>query len=167
MGVATANEYVPPPTGPYQSSSIVINSVEENTSEQPQVYRFPPSDLITDEMEQSESGPEVVHAEPAGIAPPSVQGRVNSEDYPQQPASMPPVYSQPYNNWARQGMAQPPMDYRYQGGYQNGTWGYPQQYYSYPYSNPEQYDPTNSQYYNNMPSPWSMMPKNPFSSGRK
>ena len=180
LSVAGSN-YVPPPTGPYQSS-VIINSIDEFSVEEPQVYKFPPADLV-DEVYNSDSdlAQESV-PDYAGTYP--EQPMVDQPSYattpstyydgamPSGPASengqfsgQPPATYAPYSNpWgtATSARTQSP----YQSGYQADVWSYPQGSYpsQYPYMNP--YDRGDNNNYYGMPGPWSMMPNNPFFSGQ-
>lgn len=166
--LVTGNEYIPPPTGPYQST-VVINTVDKNSAEKKQVYKFPQADLIqprsVEPILPSSSNPGL-SAEPLKSdsgsyslpASPGIQGQPGSGNQGVQPYYDPSLYNNP---WAenstpqQQGYQQP----GYQGQWTNpgGAYGY----YQYPdsgYSN--QYN-TMVPPYSRMPTPWSMMPTKP------
>ncbi len=177
----SASNYVPPPTGPYESS-VVINSVEKFSVEQPQVYKFPPADL-PDEDYASESGsqpqafitdsaqyPEAVGAQTVGNAevPPSYYDESQGAAYGEaiMPPGASPVYDPYQNPWGTSApnAGQP----SYQPGYQAEMWSYPQGNYpaQYPYNYSNRYNRGSNNDYYGMPGPWSMMPNNPFFSGQ-
>jgi len=174
-----ANDYVPPPTGPYQSS-VVINSVEKYSVEQPQVYKFPPADLVDEEysaesfIDSPTSSAATQYEAPMDVPSPASVNQSVYYDTGQGAANvdsmLPPVSTPgytPYNNpWdapATSATVQP----SYPPGYQTEIWGYPQGAYQnqYPYNYSNGYNPANNSNYG-MPGPWSMMPNNPFFSGQ-
>ena len=169
-----ASEYVPPPTGPYQSSSVIISSGEANSAQPGQVYKFPPADLIpplsgsdtptkgsltdsADHVKRDVMEPYNPDTSATDYAIPKSQNEsaMMPQSWPNQP-----VYGQ--NPWA----------YSNQPGYVNpgysGAWGqqtYPY-YQQYPYGASTPYTNSNNPF-SNMPSPWSSMPMQPFFSGNK
>ena len=180
---AAGSNYVPPPTGPYQSS-VIINSSDQFSVEQPQVYKFPPADLV-DEVYATEpdltqptidySGqypqgnelanqpsyapvPSTYYDEPVMNDPAAAE---NTQFSGAPPSSGYAPYANPWGA-ANANTIQPP----YQSGYQADVWSYPQGGYSnqYPYMN--RYDRGDNSNYYGMPGPWSMMPNNPFFSGQ-
>jgi hypothetical protein len=174
-------DYVPPPNGPYQPS-VVINNSQVDDSQQ-HVYKFPPPDMLLDVNKKPSDfdyQPELRGNEPRQqMAPETVKPIRNQQQSPlMNSQTMPPLPNpDAYSAWqlqqgGRSNNAAPGW------GYQEGTpnynqnvwqqqapgYGYQQQYpYSYGY--PNQYNGTNNQFYG-MPSPWNVMPKNPFFSDR-
>jgi hypothetical protein len=181
-GLPLYAEYVPPPSGPYQSS-VVITSKSSSEQSDGQVYRFPPSDL-TFEPEPDEPVVNRGRVPPGTNQPGGPVGATMSyPDFTQAPQDAQAGYNTPSprpayppvtpNNEARQWNADP----RYSSGMAPGQWYQQPQgegYYpysapgGYPYANPyyyqgyqgSGYDATNS--FGSMPSPWSMMRDNPF-----
>ena len=190
----TALGYVPPPGGPYKSSSVITSpSIESKPTTQ--VYRFPPEDLI------QKSNPLLNTMKPMSIDEPQVRPfrdlMLNQPDFPQnftiqgQPtapqASMENngAGSQPANK-ATQNPFYPPLQnnpwavgsqefqntYPNQWNGQNNNYNYPKQY---PNMNQFQNNQQNLNQYLNpnnmntpfsaMPSPWQMMPMQPFFPG--
>jgi len=188
---ATGNNYVPPPTGPYQSS-VVINSVEKNSVEQPQIYKFPSADLIHQDsqassiakrlpaypvdrsypgsapMFKSEQIAPVTNKMPATSPGYQSQPMVNAQ--PSGPAAAPysPYANNPWSAEQSQGFSQSPE----QSVYQGDVWSMPAQNYSprgypnqYPYGYSNSYN-SNPEPYTGMPTPWSVMPMKQFFSGQ-
>lgn len=190
--LAIANEYVPPPTGPYQSS-VIINSVEKNSVQQPQVYKFPTEDLIHQDSMQTQTQSTVEKGSQsfpgsadkglqAEMPPETDQGFIQgapTAGYETQalepgPRNMPPAANYPpYNNpWSIGQQSQFPQYHQGQLPYQGGTWPTaPYPYAQGGYVNPYMYDYSNrynsmDSPYNSMPTPWSVMPMQQFFSGR-
>ncbi len=180
MHSASARDYIPPPNGPYQSSVVINNSIVDG--EQQQVYKFPPADILIDE--KPEPGSDFVSQSEGqrrdSQGPLAGPGADNQADL-QQPQSMmtgPQFQRAPedYYQWqAPQGNSYNAMQRwgNYQGAapnynpnvwQQNPQYGYPQQY-PYSYGTPNQYNGVNNPFYG-MPSPWNVMPKNPFFSDK-
>lgn len=168
--LGAADEYIPPPTGPYQST-VIINEVEQNSPEKHQVYKFPQAELF----EPRNIDPALPSSSNRGLAVDSLQSGSGSYYNPGavmsgssvtqqqggaggqaiQPFYDPSLYNNP---WAESSSPQQP---RYQGqwNYPNSSYGY----YQYPYGGySNQYNPQGAPY-SSMPSPWSMMPTKPFS----
>jgi hypothetical protein len=168
-----ARDYVPPPSGPYQSS-IVVNNSQDGDSQQ-KVYKFPPPDILLDDSGSRADflqPPDPVGEVSGQAAPPVMQAPLAA-----QPQLVPPnaplqtgqgQFYQPQTvpSWSpdtRSGW------YGYQGNvpnYNQNVWqqspayGYPQQY-PYQYRGGNQYNGANNPF-NGMPSPWNVMRSNPF-----
>ncbi len=174
-------DYVPPPSGPYQSSIVINNSAEGGDTQQ-QVYKFPSPEMLLDD---SHTRSEFVNQPDIQIDEPPSQNSAASIDAPmnrqQQYPVMNPQGSQSmpdgYTQWQLPQQSRQPSPssawYGYQGAapnYNQNVWqqvpgyGYPQQN-PYSYGAPYQYNGANSPF-NGMPSPWNVMPKNPFFSDR-
>ena len=181
---ATALEYVPPPNGPYQSSSVINSQSIENLHEK-QVYRFPPADLMT------ETRPKL-KAQPFFTQPPVVQNPVHTAPPmpPFQPIDSAPVANMaqppfPSDNLSPADDTKQPEDLFYpplpenpwavgtqdfQNNFQN-QWGQQN------YQNTQPYQNMNPNYYQNqnnmntpfsgMPTPWQVMPMQPFFPGQQ
>lgn len=185
--VAQTSEYVPPPTGPYQSS-VVINTLQSGAADETHVYKFPSADLIEqvtgkpDEIEPESIATDLAFPSEQDFVEPRTDDVIPSTNQtapmantnrpvdvrrPQQAQPVPPAYgSQPYANtvnpWSS---SQAPYPNAYQ---EQNLWAQPhgRSQYQYPYGYSQQYN--NNTYnspYEYMPSPWSMMPKNPFFQG--
>lgn len=172
---AVANEYVPPPTGPYQSS-VVINTSEQETPQQTQVYKFPSADLIQQAplpLKRSNIDRRIKTEKERGFlqqkSPAEIQHQIEPQISNQPPRRMPSVKpAQPTNNPYSYG-PRAIQNYPEQGRY--NQWDYRQ----FPYSQQYPYGYSNQNYYQNdymnapftdMPSPWSVMPMKPFFSGK-
>lgn len=156
--LAGAAEYLPPPTGPYQSS-IVINSVESDSATQPQIYRFPPADLI--QMGDPRDYP-VDQREAArdNRFPNSPRNPAVSSVMPKAPAYAAPA-NPVLNPYQSGGMGQNnPWAVGQPDPSGQGQWGAGYQPYGYPYGYPNQYNMMNPPY-SNVPSPWSV-PAQPY-----
>ena len=196
---ATALGYVPPPGGPYKSSSVITSpSIESKPITQ--VYRFPPEDLI------QKSNPVQNAKKPMSIDEPQVRPfrdlMLNQSDFPQnftsqgQPTAPQAIIednngagSQPGNK-ATENPFYPPLQdnpwavgsqefqntYPNQWNGQNNNYNYPKQYQDMnPFQNYQQNSNQYSNQYTNpnnmntpfsaMPSPWQMMPMQPFFPG--
>jgi len=149
---AQVDEYLPPPTGPYQSS-VVINTQERNADHEAQVYRFPPADLALPESdyyppptptvrsprERYFSEPKAEFPAPAAVEAPAIVDA---------PPAHGPAAALPVNPWASDQQALPvPMN--------NAVWGNPGAYgyQQYPYGYYNGYNP-----YQVAPSPWAVNP---------
>lgn len=188
MNVAAA-EYVPPPTGPYQSS-IVIDSQNNDRQQQPiQVYRFPPADLFSGSDQAKHSMP-LMQQQPAFNA--DVFNQSGQIPIPMDPArqeimDMNAQYAEPLQDSASlQQQPQAPQSPFYPQLTENpwavGAQTYQQPYtspwaaqnynYPMPYQNMNHNQNYNSNPYNmnepfsGMPQPWQMMPMQPFFSGQ-
>lgn len=160
-----AGEYVPPPTGPYQST-VVINTKEQNSTGKHQVYKFPQAELfepVKPDPYFSLSDPRGQGREPANAAIPSDMPFMTPPLLPQQNYNTgqnargqwydPTLYNNP---WLRN-TAPPQMPY-------SGEWNYPGNsygYYQYPGMYRDQYNMLNAPY-SAMPTPWAMRPFKPF-----
>jgi hypothetical protein len=181
VGAPLFAEYVPPPSGPYQSS-VVITSKSTSEQSDGQVYRFPPADL-TLEPEPDES---VVNMVVPPRDNPAVDPAGRPMSYPDYAASPRGLQTAPNTQLTQ------PVYPSLAPNNEQGPWsvdpGYsagmaPGQYYQqpqgggyYPYSTPGGYPYANPYYYQDyqgtrydtnspfgtMPSPWSMMRDNPF-----
>lgn len=178
-----ARDYVPPPNGPYQSTVVIDNTASGQSDHQ--VYKFPPPDILMDEKlpqnkldrpplnrPQADSMP---YPDSAAVPQPAQQPAM---DYPsagytnpnQPPANQwqvtPGVQPGAYpGNWyGGNGYPAPNSGYNQNQWQQAPGYGYQQQY-PYSYGNTYPYNGTNSTF-NGMPSPWSVMPKNPFFSDK-
>ena len=179
---AAALDYVPPPNGPYQSSNVINSQSIKNQREQ-QVYRFPPADLMT------ESRPKL-STHPSFSLPSGVQNPINSITPPMQPVDSAAIVNttQPQfqsDNLSPSGDMKQPENLFYpplsenpwavgtqdfQNNFQN-PWGQQNYQNSQPYQN------MNPNYYQNqknmntpfsgMPTPWQVMPMQPFFSGQQ
>jgi hypothetical protein len=173
-----ARDYVPPPSGPYQPLVVINNSPADKS--QQQVYKFPPPDILLEDRNthpdlsyqpghQIDEGPQIA---PAKIKPPMSQQQL-MESKRMQPMPQSGGYSQ----WQIPGQGGQtgtnPGWYGYQGlapNYNQNVWqqqpgyGYQQQY-PYSYGTPNQYNGAYNPFYG-MPSPWNVMPKNPFFSDK-
>ena len=163
---AEVPEYLPPPTGPYQSS-VVINTVERNSDHQTQVYRFPPADLtFPDEPAPIRGGGPAAPGfadygsrPPIEDAPPPLttrqpqtapEGSANANAWPGSGSG-----GLPANPWAPDNMTGPaPAS---QGAW-GGTYTYPQYPYGY-------YNGYTTYPYQVAPSPWAVNPP-PMPPGR-
>ena len=146
---AQTNEYLPPPTGPYQSS-VVINAVERDSSHEAQIYRFPPADLGGPEFEVRPpvkdlpiSRPDAIRLPPGSAESGGLPG-VNSEF-----ASDPSVGTakSPWEGMPAQQGQYPATD--------PGVWGNPYGYSAYPYG---YYNGYMANPYPAAPSPWAVNP---------
>ncbi len=176
-----AIDYVPPPTGPYQSqSTIIINNNENHPSTPAQVYVFPSDSLINagnggnsvaaKQNDKQFSGPDIspdkaltpVPGEP--IEKPPIVPENNRPTAP-----IMDTYMNPWSPESLPGTNYNQADY-YQPNWNNQQYNYPPQY-SYPQQYPYGYNNNQNNFMNNpfnsMPSPWSAMPMQPFFSGRK
>lgn len=173
-----ARDYVPPPSGPYQSS-VIINSATAGDAKAQKVYKFPPADITLD------AEPAQLSTESAGR---SQMSTPDEQRYPQDRAEdqssksvntrrpMPstvgetpqwssspqaPGYPNPGQGGGYQWYGYQPQA----GGYYQDRWSqYPQGYgyqNPYPYRGENPYDYSTNPF-ESMPSPWSIMPKNPF-----
>jgi hypothetical protein len=179
-----AAEYVPPPAGPYKPAVVMSDSSGTSTDDSGKVYKFPNDDLM-----RSEAPPMPVLVPPRKEPVKTVHNeRLNAGSEMQKKAAKAPTFSSqspaniqnPANSYAvnpwaagafqSQSSVAPP---RYQSAQQPGQAWYPP--YGYPQQNPYAYGYPN--YYGNsnnsadapfstMPSPWTMMPMQPFFSGR-
>ncbi len=184
-GLVLAAEYVPPPAGPYKPAVVVSGTQNSAIKGSGKVYKFPSEDLMRaeapamPEMDSTRNEPDRT-VQNEGLRA-NLEGQKNATKAPvyslQNPANVQnPVNSYALNPWAagvgttRSQSVAPP---HYQGAQQPGQAWYPQ--YGYPQQNPYAYGYPN--YYgnsnnsanapfSNMPSPWTMMPMQPFSSGR-
>lgn len=159
--LAVAQDYIPPPTGPYQSS-VVINRMDRSTSDQDRIYRFPPADLVEPPppiIEDEQATAEVRARQPitgsaqAGQAA-QVPGSGSAGNYRQaypSPQEYPSAaqWGYPYNYGS--GWNTNPPAYPYPPAY-------PQQPYPYGYN---QYDSTNN-FFPGMPTPWTDNPMQQF-----
>lgn len=180
--VSQARDYVPPPTGPYQSSVVINNSLANESTQQ--IYKFPPPDILQEDrniptQRFSPSDPEMTdngqHELPAMIDTPMKPARPNQQlNFESRP--MMPEYNN-YSPWqppqGGQAATAPGWYGNYQGAnpnYNQQIWqqapgyGYQQQY-PYSYGAPNQYNGANNPFYG-MPSPWNVMPKNMFFSDK-
>ncbi len=173
-------DYVPPPTGPYQSS-IIINMVplpgsREEIARQSRIYKFPTADMYDQLNQTSQSENRLDNPPPQVFRPDEGQNRAKAiapQPLESIPNFQPEFYTQPspgYSQYpAPQYMNPWPGNQAWQsGGYQNswGNYNYPGTYTSpYPYGYSDQYYGTNSPY-TGIPSPRGIMPTNPFSSGK-
>jgi len=163
---ALAGEYVPPPTGPYQST-VIINKGHNPTDNSGRVYKFPSADLI---QQDSVNNSAVVDSEPSAkfkqetalpsITEPEKRINVNTSkpDRDLLPGNTASTYYAP-NPWAPGGQPYPDTYQSY--------WGNPQ--YSYPQRHSSGYNNQNdfmNGVFTGMPAPWSSMPMQPFFSGR-
>lgn len=180
-----AIDYVPPPPGPYESTSVISRSdVEE--PEQERVYRFPSDDFLRQFGQDSISSAEPVRSpvpvpskvQPHAVTPPVVTSpEAPIANHFSVPSRVPQTgYSTvvPGNNnpWGTAGTGQPYYSPPPQQQYQHDVWNY--QPYSYPGSYPYQqggypYPPGYGENnpFSSMPSPWSMMPMQDFFSDKK
>jgi hypothetical protein len=157
--VAQETGYVPPPSGPYQSSAVVIEGAGDATTSERQVYRFPPSNILMPEVEprQFRELERQPVAKPPGIPLPPSTPQIPDSQRTQQPQAEAWVYPD-YSTGAQ--MYSAPQNWY---GYQGGAWQQSAPGYGYyPYVAPEQY-PQRFAPFDNMPSPWSVIPNNPFS----
>jgi hypothetical protein len=162
----SAGEYIPPPTGPYQST-VVIGIVEQDSARKHKIYRFPQEDLFKPEMPHHDlplpapavSEREYLNTMPVPampLAPPAV---LPQQDYRAGPNALNQWYDPALHNapWARNA---PPQRRPYAG-----EWNYPANgygYNQYPGMYSQRYDMLNAPY-SAMPSPWVMQPPfNPF-----
>ena len=160
--LAFAQDYIPPPTGPYQSS-VVINRMDRSMPDQSRIYRFPPADLV-------EPPPPLLDD-----AEPPVEARTMEQT--RRPLDAPQAVEVPGSNPAadfRQGYPQtqayPPAaqwgytPYQYGSGWNTNAQpyvyppAYPQQAYPYGYN---QYDNRN-EFFPGMPTPWTDNPMQQF-----
>lgn len=178
-----ADDYVAPPPGPYQSS-VVIHQYDRTVNEslesqQQKVYKFPAADLFEPVVEPgtqnrnpdnqffndlafpSESSlyrsqvDDQTSEVPAQLMP-GIENQQSGTSVPDNPYTAPFQYGNP---WATN-------QSRSITNYSDG-WGrnqYPGNYPNhYGYNNPSNMMNNTNSF---MPSPWSMMPMQPFSSGR-
>lgn len=71
--VVVADEYVPPPSGPYQSS-VIIKSAPVGNGRQNQVYKFPSADVLSESPSERETG-QPAHSNVAQKAVPGSENR--------------------------------------------------------------------------------------------
>lgn len=168
-----ASEYVPPPTGPYQSS-VIISSGESSSAQQSQVYKFPPADLIpsisdADRMRKPAWNHTQDREKRDAIE--SFDPATGASDYASS-ISQHDSSLMPQNFTNQPAYQQNPWSYPDQHGYPNqgysGSWGQPSYpyYQQYPNGYTTPYNNSNNPF-SNMPSPWSSMPVQPFFSGNK
>jgi hypothetical protein len=174
--IATAGEYVPPPTGPYKSSVVISGKNLFQSESGTQVYKFPTEEMIqiqrTDPdthkqvrafKQRDEARPPFKTATETGLPVPATP--VPSANLQNGPARLPqsanPGAGGYYANnpWAPGQQSYP---YWGQNMWANPAYA-PQQQSPYGYSN--QNNNMNSPFYG-MPGPWSAMPMQPFFSGR-
>ncbi len=156
--LAVAQDYVPPPTGPYQPS-VVINRVDRQMPEQNQTYRFPPADLFGSAtlMDESPVPPREIQVEnrpPPEPRQAQVARRSEPETYQQMDPQAGGYSANP--QWRYN-------PYQYQGGWNNNPQTYPyaqgyQQRYPYGYN---QYNGSND-FFPGMPTPWTDNPMQQF-----
>ena len=164
---ALAGEYVPPPTGPYQSTVIINkNPFQSNNSEQ--VYRFPSEDLIQQKKIFNPVNSTIKQVEPFKqevALPVPTRDKVTTKGIPPKVERTVQLSNKaanyyPANPWAPESQAYP-------GNYQGNYWNNPQ--YSLPPQYPPGYNNQNNfmnEAFNGMPTPWNSMPMQPFFSGR-
>ena len=158
-----ANEYLPPPTGPYQSS-VVVNTGDNNAAQK--VYRFPPADLVQTQPKPPREGlPRRFDfpAAPGGVPPVNANSKMPAPVTPREQLSQPPMPAMDANPWAVN--PQQPFAPDAQGvwgnPYGNPYGNYGPYTYPYPYGYGEQHN-RNKNFFSNMPSPWSVMPVQPY-----
>ncbi|MDJ0832976.1 MAG: hypothetical protein QNJ69_05600 [Gammaproteobacteria bacterium] len=159
--LAVAQEYVPPPTGPYQPS-VVINRVDQGLPEQNRIYRFPPADLVG-------SAP-LMDANPAPPREARIENRPPVEPPPRQNQtarrSAPEAYQQT-NPQVGNVPANPQWrynPYQYDSNWNNNPQAYPyaqgyQRPYPYGYN---QYNGSSNNFFPGMPTPWTDNPMQQF-----
>ncbi len=171
-----AGEYIPPPSGPYQTS-VVIGNDSSQSDRSGQVYKFPSDSLIQinqpdkplyrSEMNAFDSNRDRLAA-PARKIPPELPAEVAVQvnpQMPEQPQTPLPYMNYNQNPWAPDSVSSPDMSSQW--NWNNQQYSYPQQnqygqnQYGYPGQNNFMNNPLNS-----MPSPWTAMPMQPFFSGR-
>lgn len=180
-GFAPASDYIPPPTGPYQST-IVINAVEQNSTQKHQVYKFPQAELFQSRdpgfelprtaplvkerlpIVPAENDPFNAYRPPDGVLmTPSMEQQpspmVNQQQHPgtnlatQQPWYDPTLYNNPW------GQNPVPQQQPYQG-----EWNYPDRSYNY-YPSPNLFQNQKNMMnapFSAMPAPWAMQPRQPY-----
>ena len=175
-GSVIAEDYVPPPTGPYQSS-VIINKDSVNSGSSGQVYRFPSDIMVQTEHKKPPLITEASRYEPEQMLS-SKKLIVPEETIPVKKYSL-PVVTPPVkplagnisgNPWAVDNAIFPNSNvgnggypqYQYQGNWNNPQYSYPQQY---PYGYNNQNNFMNNPF-SGMPSPWYTMPMQPFFSGK-
>lgn len=186
---ALASKYVPPPAGPYQPEVVVSEHVDTNDGESDRVYKFPSEDLMRSEApvfnsSTSNSLP-LDNSQPQSTTNQARQqrpaGKPDPESLPAGQSSTAGGANYPSNPWATgnnwngqatsSGSAYPPVNQGWGAQYgspQYGNQQYGGQQYggqqSYPYGyNYQNY--LNSGPFNNMATPWKMMPMQPFFPG--
>lgn len=185
-----AAEYVPPPTGPYESSIVINNQSPSSRTER--VYKFPSDSLI---QSGNRKEPVFLSDTSVGVKPeennthtfvdssrPINQGleQIKQPVQSELPNVTNPAAGNITNNpWAPVNLPGPDL---YQQNYYQGN-SFPDNYYqgyAYPgnpnssqYAYPQQYPNVYENQYNfmndsfrSMPSPWSAMSMQPFFSGR-
>jgi hypothetical protein len=150
--LAQDKDYLPPPTGPYQSS-VVINAIEHNSNHETQVYRFPPADLAMPDREfyQPRDFESADQADAfAGRMPDNSAPPVNALENPAPAANSQstPVVDMNASPWAA-GQQQLPA-----APANTGVWANPYGYPQYPYGYYNGYMPA----YPVAPSPWAVSP---------
>ena len=179
---AAEEAYAPPPAGPYKPVVVVSGEAGYTPDSASKVYKFPSEDMIRGEapkltdLPESEKKPAFadVIEQPhyPGVTPssrqPAAAAAANSVLPPPQPGGV-EAWRQS-NPWSP--LSQPARQQRSQALYQSPGYSpsqswYPQYDYSqqqYPYGYGYPNNTGNSPY--NMPTPWSMMPMQPFFPGR-
>jgi hypothetical protein len=176
-----AADYVPPPTGPYQSSVIISDkNLFQSDNGNHQVYRFPTEELIRGEKKPLKftrgDTSSFQNNIPAAPVAPTASTKIPLEKSIAPSTVNPSAQYYPVNPWEpkAQSSVQQPMQQQYPDNYQY-DWGNQssrqQQYWQQPYRQQYPYGYSNQNNYmntpfNSMPSPWSAMPMQPFFSGR-
>ena len=177
VGQVAADEYVPPPAGPYKPVAVMGGAQAVATDSAGKVYRFPSEDMIRSEA----PAPMLASEEPVTVTERPAQAPADFQQADSATAALTPSSAanpqQPTtgfsaaNPWAvatPQGQAMPAPAYQPPNQAWYPQYAYPQQY-PYGYGYPDYYNNSNSGTeapYSNMPTPWSMMPMQPFFSGR-
>ena len=170
-------EYVPPPSGPYESS-VVIKSTVSSTDQPQQVYKFPPADLELELDERPVSDTAAGTMPPTAPAAPAPHATATSQGMPRQSVTVErPNVAAPMPNRSpvqaftpgaqaqRQWQPGPSATGAPWPGGQQSYYPYQAYPYGYGYGYPDyrgsQYDDWGAPF-GNMPSPWNMMRDNPF-----
>ncbi len=180
MTLADRDGYAPPPAGPYKPLVVVNDDTNTTSDSSSKVYKFPSEDLIQGDAPRLQDQPEsekkpafaTVLKHPDNTATTRSSAQSAMRTVPDSLSSVPPGNGAAWrqnNPWSPLSQttgqdAQP----RYQiPGYGPGQGWYPGYNYSrqqYPYGYAYPGNTGNSPF--NMPTPWSMMPMQPFFPGR-
>ncbi len=186
---ASAQEYVPPPAGPYKPEVVVSDAPAFSSESAEKVYKFQSEDLIRSEAPAalsfdasaaSAQQPEQRIIRPSAQRPNDTTPHTDSgsaipgQIYHDSAQAPQPTGGRAYdsNPWAPNVSTVQPQQPVYPGSLnwypQQYGYGYPQQY-PYGYGNQGYYGNTPNDAnapFSNMTSPWNMMPMQPFFPGR-
>ncbi len=157
--LAVAQDYVPPPTGPYQPS-VVINRVDRQMPEHNRIYRFPPADLVGSAPPVMDENPitpgeiQVDNRQPTESRQAQVLRRNEPESYQQ---INPQTGNYPVNPQWRYN------PYQYDNNWNNNPQAYPYaQGYQQPYPYGYNQSTGSDNFFPGMPTPWTDNPMQQF-----